>query len=144
MNWRRGLLRLWIVLSICWIAAIAAISVSDIIDRWQSADAAAKLAESAYIDEETGEVRVTTRFGDAALASEPQPPATELERDIVDLNRRLAEARIQGLNDEAERKIRRRNQTTIFFGGLALGPPILALVIGSALLWAVSGFRQRQ
>jgi hypothetical protein len=130
MNWRRGLIRLWIVGSIAWIGAIAAVS-----------------AYQALSD--------PVRF--IYNGQEITFPPDFTESDRPDIARKLAEERSkhsertydQSTDDEAAGMLKASYSAywaawprrVLRFAAFALLPPVFVLLVGSALLWAVAGFR---
>jgi hypothetical protein len=98
MNWKRGLFRLWLVLSLCWIAPMVALVWGDLGSHEITPDYTKWSAET-LAKAERGET----------LSVSDYPP---------DWPGRLAT------------------------GGIIIGPPIAALLLGSALLWAGRGFRR--
>lgn len=121
MNLRRGLFRIWLVLTFCWVIGVAAVSLSSIIDVWRSADVAA-------IEAAERSDRFRESIGEAETG--------ELSREDEELVLRVLEMRTGA-------RITRRNELIWFWIAVAGVPPAAALALGLALLWSAAGFRSR-
>jgi hypothetical protein len=119
MYYRRGFFRLWIVLSVIWVAIISAISAESILKPWSMGTDPPKLERL-----------------ERALENARKAGATE------DVNT-MINARIEMIFDHAEQRELAFDQSANALKGLALGgllPPLILLAIGSGLFWALSGF----
>jgi len=116
MNWKRGLLRVWIALSIVWVISVFAMNWKNIAE-----------ANSAYLEDlqeaqsvlETAEQR---HNGDLTSAA----------RNRVLMRFQLADRR-QALRNELVR------ETT----SMALIPPLIVIVLNFIVGWIASGFRRQ-
>jgi hypothetical protein len=146
MNIRRGLFRLWLVLSVIWIGAIAAIVGSDAIDVY--------IPEKNYL--------WVDKAGQAALLP-PTASLYDLDKDhvkvlypynvILHVDNSVPPEALRPYNDEIMNKyvnprkaeVRRRQWEAVWLAlKLALIPPIIAFGIGALLFWAFSGFKHPQ
>jgi hypothetical protein len=98
MNWRRGLLRLWLVLSLCWTVPAVVLEWDDLTSHVVTKDLA--------------------KWSDEALLKAHRGETLSVSDYRADWPRRLAA------------------------GSMIIGPPIAALLLGYALLWAGRGFRR--
>lgn len=154
MNWRRGLFRLWVVLSICWVVGVAVIATPEIRYEIRRADQAASAL--ATFDEESywqlqhtiesarqrsaREGRAETSNSlDATLFAARQGLRDPTPEEAADL---YTASRVEELTEEARQAARHRNGDIVFWIGFAGIPVVVVFLIGSGLLWAVAGLRQ--
>ena len=114
MDWKRGLLRIWLVLAVIWILAVGSILPSAMRTAWDFRDVPTETRANARAAASTGYY-----IGDA------RDDNSKIEA-TKELGRRLNSA------DAAF--------STFLWAGLI--PPFLALAVGTALWWAVKGFKK--
>ena len=143
MNWTRGLLRLWLVLSLLWLVAVSAVldipqnTVSAFTSEFQPTDLSAsdlevieEGSERLVIQHGTTKFEVTKDGVDLTAQSEEDRRAM-LEELVVEFNKRAAieNAHIRRAVHEARTGV-----------AIAALPPVILLVLGGAFLWAIRGF----
>ena len=149
MNWKKGLIRLWVVLSLIWTAPWLGFVVFDI-----GGDISEFKASIDAIDQKTHSLKVREYFGDKRKG-EISDFCLRMElgntRETVEVcNSELAEKMLDdsavamALKTKIESRIssKREHQNKII--PIALLPPLILLIIGAGLYWAFSGFRQKQ
>lgn len=109
MTWRRGLFRLWIVLTCSWLALVGAVSA-----RAVQINVAALFLHPLSSP-------VPTQYAPYV----PRAPATEVTDPVL----------LAALNDSAV-------PTLVSIATIALGPPVLALLLGWAVAWVAAGFQK--
>ena len=149
VNWRRGLFRIWVIASILWIGVVIAFGWQAVQDPyvgsfafiegrgdtpWAYSSTEAAAARKAKLDGTMREISVkggapgityfTTEFDDNALTARME---------------QLAPLMVGFYAAEQERN---RPNTIIGAGLAAIVPPIVVLILGAALFWALSGFRR--
>ena len=148
MNLRRGLFRLWLVASVCWMIAIALLT--DPFEQIQ----ALRVGSPIVTDEETGERLVydsqtgywlpTTAM---ASGSERMLQFRKEYPEYNDLNDEELASRIMAkalkIRVTAARDNLRASQRLEGFFLYSIVPPATAFLLGLALLWIISGFRKR-
>jgi hypothetical protein len=112
----RGLFRLWVVLSVLWIAGLA-------IETWRT------FPVDDWINPSTGTKRLLTDE-EVGLGRNPPPPGFVIDKPPFDPSKAY-----QVVLDKERRSA---IQSAIL---LAFAPPALMLAFGSALVWAFRGFR---
>ena len=129
MNWRRGLLRLWCALSLCWVISIGAIV-------WNTEQGRAKRLEAANscVEEEKEK-----------LGRDPEPSVC-IERSGVtvedvawDLDRR-ALPEFFGVPVTVTATVKNYVKD---YGAVTLLPPLVTLGLGLLGVWVVSGFARK-
>lgn len=121
MNYRRGLIRLWVVLTVLWIVGVAFVSAPDVYSAFHQA------AFKAFIDEDP---------------IVEQPKDTPINPNIPVISLRRPEPRAPWLENQPD-------WTPNPWGWLlrstavALLPPLALLVLGAMLGWVVGGFRRQ-
>ena len=117
MNWRRGLLRVWLVAAICWAVATGlTIGLPRAIKTYWS-----------FYD-----VPATVRADARANAW----PGTPLEKEGAPVDEKLGALR------ELGRRLTIADETVLTFLWIGMTPPFGILVLGAALAFALKGFRQ--
>jgi hypothetical protein len=112
MNWGRGLIRLWLVVAIPWIAVAGYLRA----DNWQAAYGDYSGADNVSVDEK------------ACANPDPQQQA------ICDLQRRLQHQSTVTRNRAAS--------DMVATGQWVLGPPLALAFAMVALAWVIRGFRR--
>lgn len=142
MNWARGFFRLWVVLSILWVVAIALLEglpdLQSYARQMQRTDvtafevSASPNPDGSYTMEADGRSFVIEIAGTVPPASDAWQRMLE---DVAQQFNRDAE--------EANTAVRVARQSSVL-GLLLLAaiPPVLLLMLGSSLLWAFRGFRR--
>jgi hypothetical protein len=151
MNLRRGLFRIWLVMSVIWVAIIGVYVFAWVMDPYvsntvyafqtgstepgkfskYSEEARVFLAEAEKVDGRMEAINLGTT---GAILYTGRNKSEDDKRKLAEIAHKahqqaIYEARFLLLRDG---------------GGLALLPPTVLLIIGSALFWAFSGFaRQR-
>jgi hypothetical protein len=156
MNWRRGLLRLWLALSLCWIVAVGVYAWKQeawIWSQWQLASFDIEGARAAgYTDQEIAkhltekfpqfDVRGATgySFGDQILAV----TTINIGGQSVWVDSGFKELSPEEKNETVD-KIR----SSIFaitarrYAAYAFLPPLTTLVLGLLIAWVASGFARK-
>ena len=143
MNWKKGLIRLWLVLSIIWTAPWLGFVVFDIggdisefkagIDAIDQKTNTLKLRE--YIDQKDFCLRMELGNSGKAVEVCDSEVKEGLQDELVvrEALRKKIESRISSAREHQNRIL-----------PIALLPPLILLIIGAGLYWAFSGFRQKQ
>jgi hypothetical protein len=147
MNWKRGLFRLWIVGSALFVLAVAFVSYSEIKAQFAAKHAASILSVNKNLADEIyrrfysdmPREQFDKRINDPKLIAQLEAITSKL-----DTSRPLS----QWTDDEllAHYTIGSRKEvpnpwaTLGMVAAVALGIPLVALVLGSSLVWAFSGF----
>ena len=149
MNWKKGLIRLWVVLSLIWTTPWLGFVVFDI-----GGDISEFKASIDAIDQKTHSLKVREYFGDKKKG-EISDFCLNMElgntgKTVQVCDSELAEKMLDdsavamALKTKIESRIssKREHQNKII--PIALLPPLILLIIGAGLYWAFSGFRQKQ
>ena len=113
MNWQRGLLRLWILMSVAWVGLIGFL---------------------AYGDESLTTIYRAPTQEESATCIAKLPPQLG--------NQGTAESGAELLRCGAEKPVKAINYTVAtLFAGEALVPPVLLLFLGFAIGWVLLGFK---
>lgn len=112
LNWRRGLIRLWVILALPWIVATVAL-------RWE---------------------HVADAFESLRLARSVDMAQTDCGPGIDAAQRSLCELKAQ-LREQTARNVARARQDLSDAVLWIAGPPVLLLILGGILAWVVRGFR---
>lgn len=127
MNWRRGLFRLWLVLSVLWIGVVGVITWWKFpVDDW------------VVVSEEPDRNPPPPGFTVDKPPFDPSKPFTIVKPrpHEFDPDEYLASKRAEDM-----RALTKERHSAIWFASiLALLPPALVLALGSALVWAFRGF----
>jgi len=118
MNWARGFFRLWLVLSVLWIALLVAMMRPD----QEIAEYKMSYAKAESI------ARNLKLYSEDQTLAEKEPEVTLLAKKAL---LRQTDARIQ-----------RNEENLIQFVAIGLGFPGALLLIGASLFWAIGGFRK--
>jgi len=152
MNWKRGLFRLWLVLSALFIIATAVVSFPDVKGEFDKA----RLQAQAQAQQWPGELLVPVACSDARGKGGEDyevPPSWAgtnqcwyrvgkfrvLYPEYKDLSDKQLEDR---LYEKAGMPRPHPSPWTLLLKtlGIAIGVPLMILVIGAALLWSFAGF----
>lgn len=143
MNWTRGLLRLWLVASVLWMAAALLV-----LDTFGTAGAylGGRFLRTEIVASELSVSPV--KDGVVTVAFEGR--VYEIETGGVqpsdrDAWTRLLDAATLMMNQDAainNARLRRARADALAGTGLAMLPPLFVLALGASLLWAVRGFVQ--
>ena len=160
-NWRRGLFRLWVVVSLVFVIAVAAISYSEIKAQFDS------IALMKWADENSvrvvpvlcGEARgiagtdFTTKSGqdpgpwDRYANPNPfdncwyaMPKFRRLYPEYNDLSDKELSSKLYAKHGIPLHDLPNPWTTTLRYSAIAFGIPLALLVLGTALGWAFSGF----
>jgi hypothetical protein len=127
MNWKRGLLRLWLFLSISWVLAVGALAYEhfsapliDLSTGWESRAAREAAAQSA---------------GEAAVreVKEKESPAESAARGGWD-------PLVPPTFEEEMLKFQNNREYAVWYANFALIPPAALFGLGLALAWVGAGF----
>ena len=164
MSWRRGFFRIWLVASALFVIAIAAISYSEIMAQFDATAVTTKWPGELMVPTLCGKARGVEgtdfqrlQFDD--LIPSPNRPTQSKPNYFDTCWYRLTKFRplypeYNDLSDEvlssklyAEHGIPLHNPknpwTTLLTNvEIALGIPLIVLILGSALTWAFSGFKR--
>lgn len=127
MNWGRGLFRLWVVLAGGWLMICGAIAVAD--GRWLEADKTYEV-----------EGRFKERY-------EITAPARATESEVVAFAQKNQRSECTEIKtgpwcSHPVKLQMPRGPFDWFLVYTAVGAPVVVLLLGAALYWAVSGFRR--
>ena len=147
MNWRRGLLRLWIVGSVLFVIAVAFVGYSEIKQQFDEAD---------WVDV-NGDREVPQLCGDArGVAGVDYTERGQREttcwyamskfRPLYPEYNNLSDEELsRKLYDYADPWFRHVPWATLeTWASIALGIPLAVLVLGASLVWAFSGFAAKR
>lgn len=128
LNWRRGLIRLWLVLSIIWICAVGWIMRpdKDALSYWQMHSLQQDYVEAGV---EPKSERCKQEDG-------------SLNADCIDTEWARAQKNRDNMTDAIVRK-RESLEDMKFTGGIIAGPIILLLILGFVFGWVAKGFSYR-
>jgi hypothetical protein len=143
MNWRRGLLRLWLVLSLCWIVVVGLYAWAQ-----QPGDAAWSCFE---VEQTTGANEFVCSRGETFHQSDPVTLKVGDQR--VKIDRRFLQLSPEEQNQKVEEIAKALSlkdtlttatiATIKEYAPYALLPPLVTLVLGLLGAWVVSGFARR-
>lgn len=161
MNWRRGLFRLWAVLSVCWVVGVAVIGWPEI-RRDQRTLNEAQLALISFPEGRAAEAERIALERERREAECPEVLSHSVPGVGSYLDRVWCEQLIAGnirpveevvqqrhlerhleLQDEWTRAVRQRNVELLYWTIFAVVPVVVVFVVGYGLLWAAAGFRSR-
>lgn len=145
MNWTKGLLRLWVVLSLFWLIAVFAVlevpqnAMSAFNNEVQPTDLTA--SELEVVEESNGLLTIqhgTMKFEVGKDAVDLTSQTVEergamLEELVVEFNKQAA------ITNAQNRRAMSELRTGVIVAAL---PPVFILVLGGALLWAARGFKK--
>ena len=139
MNWRRGLLRLWLLFSYIWIGSLSFISFNEF---------RAALTHREPIASEITLQSLVPFDCDASCQCWQHhcwSTISEFREKNEPENARMSDVELYvllfdraGIVLPGQRSLR---TTLSKFAVLALGPPVGVLIFGAALMWAIKGFR---
>jgi hypothetical protein len=122
----RGLFRLWLVISVLWLAGVAFTAW----DNFKNIDDAETQAMNSW----TADVDATRCPDDNPFHSACTSPPSQKE---------YLAAKANAKKEAAAKEAAAQRQSAIWsFPLLAFLPPAFVLALGAALIWAFSGFRQ--
>ena len=121
MNWRRGLLQFWLVLSLCWIVAVSVFAWKQ--ERWVLASSQEFVFEGTSPD-----------------ADQSDPITLNLDGKRVQVDRRFLQLSPEKQKDTVEEIVNHLNaETAKRYALYVLLPPLATLVLGLIGAWVVSG-----
>jgi len=143
MNWKKGLFRLWVVLSLIWTAPWLGFVVFDI-----GGDISEFKASINAIDQKTHSFKLREYF-------DPKYSCLRMELGNSGIAVQVCDSEVkEGLKDDtAVREAMRKKIESRISGArehqnrilpIALLPPFFLLIIGAGLYWAFAGFRRKQ
>ena len=166
MNWRRGLFRLWIVGTALFVIAVAFLSYSDIKADFDVVARASKPeVTSSFIAEFRQQYPEYNSLTDAQLLEAvyekffSDMPREEFEKQVsekisasnkaVKFQGQLHEFPADFTDEQIATALKRtiiRNPwaTLAMWASIALGIPLVVLVLGASLVWAFSGFAAKR
>ena len=143
MNLRRGLFRLWIIGSALFVLAVAFVSYSGIKAEFDAADRPdlstnAKLADEVYqrfysdmrreeFDRKISDPKIIARLEAIVAKTDTSRPLSQWSDD--ELLAHMIAGPVPNVWASVGRAV-----------GIAFGIPLMVLILGSSLLWALSGF----
>jgi hypothetical protein len=125
MNWRRGLLRLWLVLSLCWVAAVGVYAWKQ--EPWISSPQFVYETASSYRGNEQSN-SIGLNIGAWRVTIDRQ-----FEQLSPEKQNETAQKIANSLNAELAKR----------YVAYVLVPPLATLVLGFLGAWVVSGFERR-
>jgi hypothetical protein len=120
MNFRRGLFRLWVILTVLWVAGITFLSGPGVFGEFRQA--AAEQAERTRVLQAMSDEELMALLAQSQAEAQANPAKP-----------------VQGTSVRALNPWGSLGRT----GAVALLPPLALLALGAALGWAVSGFRHQ-
>ena len=121
MNWRRGLLQFWLVLSLCWIVAVSLFAWKQ--ERWALASSQEFVFEGTSPD-----------------ADQSDPITLNLDGKRVRVDRRFLQLSPEKQKDTVDEIVNHLNaETAMRYAVYVLLPPLATLVLGLIGAWVVSG-----
>lgn len=133
MAWGRGLLRLWIVLSVLWaVVMVIALRPDEAITNYQTAKSALGDGDGLYSYDDLVRASQNATDADDQEASARLAEMAERAKEAPDGNLRSSERTSM---DRAMRELK-GSAAAIF------APILVSFTIGAALLWAIRGFRK--
>lgn len=133
LTWGRGLLRLWIVLSVLWAVVVAiALRPDEVITDYQSAKAALGKGDGLYSYDDLVRASQNAAAADDPAAAERLAQMADRAKEAPDGMLRSSE---RTKMDQAMRELK-EDVAAI------LAPILISFALGAALLWAVRGFRK--
>jgi hypothetical protein len=130
LEWGRGLLRLWVVVSVLWVAGATIITWPDQnfrVDDWLPNSNKQLLSDKGM-----------------GFERNSPPPGFEVDKPPFDPSQKFTVVENPPFDPDAYLALlarRERRRTVQFAILLALLPPVFVLALGSALRWAFMGFR---
>lgn len=135
MNWRRGLFRLWVSLSVPWIVGIPL--AMGIVETWNRPAEIRHGNSSIELPPRTTKAEAQAAL-EAFIIHRKSDDNPGPFRDLIP-DPKVAAANLTKDYDE-----RANHRAVLEIMYLALGPPVAAFAIGVALLWVARGFRPGQ
>ncbi|WP_426609504.1 hypothetical protein [Bradyrhizobium sp. McL0616] len=140
----RGFFRLWIVMSLVWIAIIVAgLGTEEFKGLWRShveLQVEYKGGTKDVLDSSRSKEDLRQRIGDAVrrdAAELQRSDQAEARRQIESLNANIDEL-LKAMDDENQKRADRLHRALM----VALAPPLALLIAGLAVAWIASGFRR--
>lgn len=144
MSMYRGFFRLWIVMSLVWIAIIVAgLGTEEFKGLWRShveLQVEYKGGTKDVLDSSRSKEDLRQRIGDAVrrdAAELQRSDQAEARRQIESLNANIDEL-LKAMDDENQKRADRLHRALM----VALAPPLALLIAGLAVAWIASGFRR--
>jgi hypothetical protein len=152
MNWRRGLFRLWIVGSVLFVIAVAFVSYDEIKEEFAAKHAASTLAVNKNLadeiyrrfysdmpreefDKRINDPKLIARLEAITSKLDTSRPLSEWTDDELLASYTIGSSRKEVPNPWA---------TLGMWASIALGVPLVVLILGSSLVWAFSGFATKR
>jgi len=131
--WGRGLLRLWIVLSVLWaVIMVVALRPDEAITNYQTAKSSLSDGDGLYSHDDFVRASQIAADADDPEASARMAELAERAKEAPDGNLRSSE---RTRMDQAMREL--KGAAAAIFA-----PILVSFAIGAALLWAIRGFRK--
>lgn len=131
INWHRGLLRIWLVLSIIWFAAI--IFLSQPFDAYQDYRKRVEMREAAQ------NVLGRLEAGLAAGSIETNDGRVVKGQELLE-----HKAKAEGLVAEVNQRFEISRDALVRILRASILPPAILLVLGLSIAWAMRGFKEKQ
>lgn len=153
INWRRGLLRLWLLFSVPWVIFFGYLTFNETKTYFERVNIEKKIrALKQGIDNDKTPLKLPNgiRIRLVDVISDKifiELPHNEQKKALIDLNNKFAK-----LDDNEQDQFLYALKTNdfsvykgdfIFFSYLTLLPPFLLLGIGTSIYWAFRGFSQK-
>ncbi|MET3302626.1 hypothetical protein [Bradyrhizobium diazoefficiens] len=144
MAWSKGFLRLWVVLSVAWMALVFSIKGKDEFKGLWQPDVQLHVEYKGVVSEVLDSSRrpeelrrqIIDGVNRGALLLQRTDP-TDAKKQIDGANQ-TADELLKVMAEENEKRAERTQAAVI----LLLTPPIVLLIIGVAIAWIASGFRK--
>lgn len=148
LNWRRGLFRIWLIVSVVWIGVVVAFAWQAVVEPYVGTYAFIEGRGETAWEYTSGEASAARRAkGDGSLteiAVDGAPNITYFTSESGEvLIERMEKLAPLMLGFYEAQQTRNRPDTIVGAVLAALVPPIGALILGAALIWALSGFRKQ-
>ena len=142
LNVRRGLFRLWLVLSCVWVLIVAAISFEPVKEEFGKAASMKSLEAASWVPDvpvDCRGARVSEFRREGSLCWYSMPGFRKLYPEYKDLNDNELSDKLYARAGVPLTPIR---PWTLLAEkvGLAVLPPVAILLLGGSLIWALSGF----
>jgi len=150
VNWRKGLFRLWIVISVFWIISVVVLNISEY-NEASKKESRVKRIVSEINDPEKALKKIKEEFPELrqklmiVYFASPARSKEELKKlsdeELVELLNEEYKIILSNLKMTCDYFEKNRKNTLYYIILLSIIPPILLMAIGSSIYWALRGFR---